>query len=224
MFFGFNIYSGLLLPFFLQGVIVAAVLWARRRREDTAADGWLALLLLLFAVRLAQWMLGFAGWYDSHDARTTFMFYWPFSNWLAVGPALYFYFRSLTNQEFWLERRHWWHFAPALALGAWLLVVFSYDIGWWHGLQGQPLPAHFGTKGPLASWADYQPIGLLADTLGYLSVLAYAVHSFGSGGCATCWWPWWWAPASRWCSGWSTSSSHPSTTCRAGTTTCSPAC
>lgn len=88
MFFGFNQYSGLLLPFFLQGIIVAAVLWARRRREDAAADGWLALLLLLFAVQLAQWMLGFAGWYDSHDARSTLMFYWPFSNWLAVGPAL----------------------------------------------------------------------------------------------------------------------------------------
>ncbi|WP_170170339.1 helix-turn-helix domain-containing protein [Hymenobacter perfusus] len=177
MFFGFNLYSGLLLPFFLQGIIVAAVLWARRRREDTAADGWLALLLLLFAVRLAQWMLGFAGWYDSHDARTTFMFYWPFSNWLAVGPTLYFYFRSLTNQEFRMERRHWWHFAPALAVVAWMLMVFSYDIGWWHGLLGQPLISHFGTKGQLASWADYQPIGLLADTLGYLSVLAYAVHT-----------------------------------------------
>jgi AraC-like DNA-binding protein len=105
------------------------------------------------------------------------MFYWPFSNWLAVGPTLYFYFRSLTNQEFRLQRQHWWHFVPALAFGAWLLVVFGYDIGWWHGLQGRPLPAHFGTKGPLASWADYQPIGLLADTLGYLSVLAYALHT-----------------------------------------------
>ncbi|NVO30059.1 helix-turn-helix domain-containing protein [Hymenobacter lapidiphilus] len=177
MFFGFNQYSGLLLPFFLQGVIVAAVLWARRRREDTAADGWLALLLLLFAGRLAQWMLGFAGWYDAHDARSTFMFYWSFSNWLAVGPTLYFYFRSLTNQEFRLERRHWGHFAPALVVLAWRLMVFGYDIGWWHGLQGQPLPAHFGTKGPLAAWADSQPIGLVADTLGYLSVLAYAVRT-----------------------------------------------
>ncbi|RSK29548.1 helix-turn-helix domain-containing protein [Hymenobacter metallilatus] len=177
MFFGFNIYSGLLLPFFLQGIIVAAVLWARRRREDAAADGWLALLLLLFASRLAQWMLGFAGWYDSHDARSTFMFYWPFSNWLAVGPVLYFYFRSITNHEFRLEPRDWRHFAPALAVVAWHGVVFAYDIGWWHGLQGRPLPAHFGTKGPLAAWADYQPIGLLADTLGYLSVLVYAVHT-----------------------------------------------
>ncbi|QIX62986.1 helix-turn-helix transcriptional regulator [Hymenobacter sp. BT18] len=177
MFFGFNLYSGLLLPFFLQGIIVAVVLWARRRREDMAADGWLALLLLLFALRLAQWMLGFAGWYDSHDGRTTFMFYWPFSNWLAVGPALYFYFRNLTNQEFRLQRRHWWHFAPALAVLAWRLLVFGYDIGWWHGLRGELLPEHFGTKGPLAAWADWQPLYYVLDALGYLSVLTYAVHT-----------------------------------------------
>ncbi|QNH60890.1 helix-turn-helix domain-containing protein [Hymenobacter sediminicola] len=177
MWFGFNVYSGGLLPFFVQGIVVAAVLWARRRREGTAADGWLALLLLLFAGRLAQWMLGFAGWYDSHDARTTFMFYWPFSNWLAVGPGLYFYFRSLTNQEFRLERRHGWHFVPVALLLLWRLLVFGYDIGWWHGIQHQPLLEHFGTKGPLAFWADQQPIYYLADALGYLSVLAYAVRS-----------------------------------------------
>lgn len=177
MFFGFNVYSGLLLPFFVQGTVVSAVLWARRRRDDAAADGWLALLLLLFVVRLAQWMLGFAGWYDSHDARSTFMFYWPFSNWLAVGPVLYFYFRSLTNQEFRLERRHWWHIAPVLACAAWRVLVLAYDLGWWHLLQGQPLPAHFGTKGPLAAWADEQPLYFVLDALGYLSVLAYAVYT-----------------------------------------------
>ncbi|SHI87749.1 AraC-type DNA-binding protein [Hymenobacter daecheongensis DSM 21074] len=177
MFFGFNVYSGLLLPFFVQGMVVSGVLWVRRRREEAAADGWLALLLLLFTMRLAQWMLGFGGWYDAHDARTTFMFYWPFSNWLAVGPALYFYFRSLTNQEFRLQRRQWLHFAPALAWAIWLLLLFSYDIGWWHGVRGLPLPEHFGTKGPLAAWADQQPIGFWVDTLGYLSVLTYAVRT-----------------------------------------------
>lgn len=177
MFFGFNIYSGLLLPFFLQGVVVAAVLWVRRRRDDAAADGWLALLLLLFAVRLAQWMLGFAGWYDSHDARTTFMFYWPFSNWLAVGPALYFYFRSLTNQEFAFRGRHWWHFGPALAVVAGRLVAFGYDLGWWHGVRGQLLPEHFGTKGPLLAWVERLPLTGLLEPLGYVSVLWYAART-----------------------------------------------
>ncbi|GAA3996341.1 hypothetical protein GCM10022408_03680 [Hymenobacter fastidiosus] len=175
--FDFNLYSGLLLPFFVQGLVVSGVLWARRGREEVAADGWLALLLLLFVGRLAQWMLGFGGWYDSHDARTTFMFYWPFSNWLAVGPALYFYFRSLTNQDFRFGRPHWRHFAPALAYVGLRLLLFAYDIGWWYGLRGRPLPAHFGTKGPLLAWIDTQPIGYWLDVLGYVLVLAYAVRT-----------------------------------------------
>ncbi|SNC65858.1 AraC-type DNA-binding protein [Hymenobacter gelipurpurascens] len=177
MFFTFSLYSSLLLPFFVQGMVVSGVLWRRSYREELPADGWLALLLLLFVGRLAQWMLGFGGWYDSHDARTTFMFYWPFENWLAVGPTLYFYFRSLTNQEFRMQRPHWWHFVPALAYLGWRLVVYAYDIGWWHGLQGQPLPAHFGTKGPLAAWAEQQPIKFWVNTIGYLLVLAYTVRT-----------------------------------------------
>ncbi|GGG41469.1 helix-turn-helix domain-containing protein [Hymenobacter glacieicola] len=177
MFFTFNVYSGVLLPFFVQGVVVAGVLAVRSQREDAGADKWLALLLLLHALRLAQWMLGFAGWYDSHDARTVFMFYFPFSNWLAVGPVLYFYFRSLTNQEFHLRRQHWRHFVPALAWVGWRLVVFVYDVGWWHGMQQRALPAHYGTKGPLAFWADQQPIGYWVDAVAYLLVLAYAVRT-----------------------------------------------
>ncbi|TGE15398.1 helix-turn-helix domain-containing protein [Hymenobacter elongatus] len=177
MSFDFNLYSGLLLPFFVQGLVVSGVLWVRRGREEVAADGWLALLLLVFATRLAQWMLGFGGWYDAHDSSTTFMFYWPFSNWLAVGPTLYFYFRSLTNQEFRFGRWHWLHFAPALTYIGVRLLLFAYDIGWWHAVRGQPLPEHFGTKGPLLAWIDQQPIGYWVDALGYMLVLAYAVRT-----------------------------------------------
>ncbi|RYU82459.1 helix-turn-helix domain-containing protein [Hymenobacter persicinus] len=174
MFFGFNIYSGLLLPFFVQGVVVSGVLGVRGSRQQTAADGWLALLVGLFTLRLTQWMLGFGGWYDAHDARTTLMFYLPFNWGLAVGPVLYLYFRSLTNQEFRFERRHWKHFAPALAYLAVRLLVLAYDLGWWRGLRGQPLPAHFGTKGPLMAWLDGQPFAYGVEVLGYVLVLLYA--------------------------------------------------
>jgi len=171
MAFTFSAYSALLLPFFLQGVVVAVVLLARGRRHGSPADGWLALLLLLQTVRLAQWMLGFGGWYDAHDASSTFMFYFPFSNWLAVGPALYFYFRSLTNQEFRFERHHWLHFAPALAYLGWRLITFGVDVVWQHGVLGQPFPFHFGTKGRLANVAE--EVGDWVEALGYISVAVY---------------------------------------------------
>ena len=57
--FIFNVYSALLLPYFVQGLVVSVVLLTRSRRQGTPADGWLALLLLLSTARVAQWMLGF---------------------------------------------------------------------------------------------------------------------------------------------------------------------
>lgn len=173
--FIFNAYSSLLLPFFVQGLIVGGLLLGRGRRHGTPADGWLALLLLLSTARLAQWMLGFAGWYDAHDASTTFMFYFPFSNWLAVGPALYFYFRSLTNQQFRFGGWHSWrHFLPALLYLAGRLLLWAYDLGWTYLVHGQPLPGHFGTKGPLAQWLDAAGLDRWSELLGYASVVVYA--------------------------------------------------
>lgn len=172
MTFTFNAYSSLLLPFFLQGIVVSVVLLTRGRRHGSTADGWLALLLLLHTVRLAQWMLGFAGWYDAHNVLSTFMFYFPFSNWLALGPALYFYFRSLTNQEFQFRRHHLLHFVPVLLYLGWRLLAAGIDVGWQHGVRGLPLPYHFGTKGPLAAMQEGMGFGV--EMVGYVSVGWYA--------------------------------------------------
>jgi AraC-like DNA-binding protein len=172
MTFTFSAYSSLLLPFFLQGIVVSIVLLTRGRRHGSTADGWLALLLLLHTVRLAQWMLGFAGWYDAHNALSTFMFYFPFSNWLALGPALYFYFRSLTNQEFQFGHHHLWHFVPALLYLGWRLVAVGVDVGWMHGVRGLPYPYHFGTKGQLAVVQD--GVSFWVEAVGYVSVAWYA--------------------------------------------------
>ncbi|MBO0356535.1 helix-turn-helix domain-containing protein [Hymenobacter sp. BT186] len=172
MTFTFSAYSSLLLPFFLQGIVVSVVLLTRGRRHGSTADGWLALLLLLHTVRLAQWMLGFAGWYDAHNALSTFMFYFPFSNWLALGPALYFYFRSLTNQEFQFSGRHLLHFLPALLYLAWRLVAVGVDVVWAHGVRGLPYPYHFGTKGQLA--AMQEGLSFWVEVVGSVSVAWYA--------------------------------------------------
>ncbi|MDF7811042.1 helix-turn-helix domain-containing protein [Hymenobacter sp. YC55] len=172
MTFTFSAYSSLLLPFFLQGVVVSIVLLTRGRRHGTASDGWLALLLLLHSVRLAQWMLGFGGWYDAHNALSTFMFYFPFGNWLALGPTLYFYFRSLTNQEFRFGRRELLHFVPALLYLGWRAAAFIVDVGWEHGVRGRPFPYHFGTKGQLA--AMQQGLSFWVEALGYVSIAWYA--------------------------------------------------
>jgi hypothetical protein len=67
--FQFNLYSAPLLIGFLQGVIYAVMLFRRSYREDRLSDRLLAGLLLTGCAYIMQYMLGFGGWYDSHDGR-----------------------------------------------------------------------------------------------------------------------------------------------------------
>ncbi|QIL77761.1 helix-turn-helix domain-containing protein [Hymenobacter sp. HDW8] len=171
MFFEFSPYSSLLLPFFVQGVVFIGILLVRGWQRGLASDWWLALLLLLNTLPLTQWMLGFAGWYDSHDAHSTFMFYFPFSHWLALGPTFYFYFRSLTNQDFRFGKAEKLHFLPAAVYLGWRLMVFGHDVVWQHWSLGEPFTEHFGTKGNLANVSEV--LDGTVELLGYLSVFAY---------------------------------------------------
>lgn len=175
--FDFNVYSALLLPAFLQGLLFASILMVRGLREGSQADRILAILLLIFTLRVSSWMLGFAGWYDSHDGYSTFMFYFPFSHWFAIGPLVYFYFRSLTNRDFQFKAKDWWHFAPALAMILLHLSVFFIDVVVRHLMWGQEFPEHFGTKGSLADW-PYGAADLALYLLSYLSLGYYFVRTW----------------------------------------------
>ncbi|MCC3153499.1 hypothetical protein Q3A66_11720 [Hymenobacter sp. BT770] len=170
MLFEFNAHSALLLPFVAPGLVLALHLLVRAARHGTLADGLLALLLLLNVLPVAQWMLGFAGWYDSHDGHSTFMFYVPWRPWLAWGPVFYLYFRSLTNQQFQLKG-HWWHLALWLVYVALHGAAAIYDLGWQRGLRGQALPYHFGTKG--AAIEALEHISLWTEMAGYALMLGY---------------------------------------------------
>ena len=176
MLFDFGPRSALLLPFVVPGAAAALWLLARAARRGAPADALLALLIALLSLRVAQWMLGYAGWYDSHDAYSTAMFYVPWRMGLALGPAYYLYFRSLTNQEFrW--RPLAWHLLPGLLEAGLFGAAAAYDLLWYHGLRGRPLPAHFGTKGPAAGALDALdvPLALLGSAL----LLGYGLRTLG---------------------------------------------
>ena len=163
MLFQFGPRSALLLPFVVPGAVAALWLLVRAARRGTWPDAWLALLIVVPTFSIAQWMLGFAGWYDSHDGYSTAMFYVPWQLNLLLGPAYYFYFRSLASQEFRPGLRIWGHLGPGILRVALFGVALAYDLGWWRGLRGQALPYHFGTKGPVAQWLDglSQPVAYL---------------------------------------------------------------
>ena len=167
MLFQFGPRSALLLPFVVPGAAAALWLLGRALRRGAPADALLALLIALPTLTIAQWMLGYAGWYDSHDGYSTLMFYVPWQLNLLLGPAYYLYFRSLTNQEFQLLPRAWWHFLPGLLEVGLFAAAAAYDLLWLHGLRGQPLPHHFGTKGPAAELLDAlsRPVACLVFVL-----------------------------------------------------------
>ncbi|MGF1923524.1 MAG: helix-turn-helix domain-containing protein [Bacteroidia bacterium] len=174
--FDFNAYSSLLLPAFVQGLAYAMlVLWRYKRDRDTH-DLFLALILLLLTVRLSFWMLGFAGWYDSHDAFTVFMFYFPFNTVVFIGPCLYFYFISLTNSTFRFTKELWPHLLlPALVS---LLYVGKFIIDF---IFYYPFPsneqAQFGSHGPFAQLDKTELVYLISYcSIGYYVVLV--IRSF----------------------------------------------
>jgi hypothetical protein len=173
--FDFNLHSSLLIPFFIQGMLFSVLLFYRGKRDERFSDLLLGWLLLLNSVKIANWMLGFAGWYDTHDGYTSFMFYFPFNNVIWMGPLLYFYFLSLTNTGFKLKKDHYKHFIlPALFL-LMVLAKFIIDFGF-----NRPFiieeNTQYGTKGP---WAD-RDRNIWTELIGYGSFFYYLFISIKS--------------------------------------------
>lgn len=152
--FEYNEWSAPLLPGFLQGIVFAIILTLRGMREERISDYLAALLLLCGSLYIAQWMLGFAGWYDNHDWRTTVMFYVQWKNILAFGPLIWLYFRSLTNTDFRWQKSYYWHFAPLGLVLLPPLCVALYDWVYWLGVKGESFTYFYGTRGPAAEWTN----------------------------------------------------------------------
>jgi AraC-like DNA-binding protein len=98
------------------GFAVALMLAFTRR--NAAANRLLALLLLMFVLKLMPYTLGFAGFYDAYP----WLSFAPFSLGLAIGPLLYLHVRRLTADA--LPRGWWKHLLPGVAQLAYYTAVF----------------------------------------------------------------------------------------------------
>lgn len=123
-------------------------------------------------------MLGFAGWYDTHNGYTSFMFYFPFDNVIWMGPLLYFYFLSLTNADFKFERRHYKHFIiPVLWL---LMILLKFGIDYcFHRPFVIVENTQYGTKGPFAD-LDKNKWASLISYASFFYYLSITIRSFRS--------------------------------------------
>jgi AraC-like DNA-binding protein len=163
MLFRFGAYSSLLLPFVLAGAVATGGLVLRALLRRMLPDALLALLLAVPTLNIARQMLEYAGWYDGPVGYRAAMFFVPWQLNLLLGPVYYLYFKSLTNQEFRLGRRTWWHLLPGLLqLGLAAGVPAGYAL-WRGAMQGQPLAYQGGAAGPVLAAADS-----LSHALGYL--------------------------------------------------------
>lgn len=125
--FDFNIYSSLLLVFFVHIIVYAVMLWRRGIKQESLSDQLLGTFLFLAALYVVPWMTGFAGWYMPNTIYREILFYTPFIHGLFIGPVLYFYVKSLTNYRFQFQKKDWLHFVPGLVYLLWCIIVVVVD-------------------------------------------------------------------------------------------------
>ncbi len=128
MLFGFNLFSSLLLIFFVHILVYAIMLWRRGILQDSTSDKLLGSFLIVADLSVIPWMVGFAGWYDEPTGfYKEILFYTPFVHGLFSGPLLYFYVKSLTNFRFRFKKNDWLHFLPGLLYLLWTITVVVVD-------------------------------------------------------------------------------------------------
>ncbi len=129
MLFDFNLYSSLLLVFFVHIMVYAIMLWRRGMKEESISDKLLGTFLLLAAFYVIPWMTGFAGWYNTNNpAYRNLLFYTPFVHGLLMGPLLYLYVKTITNFRYKLQKKDWLHFAPGIVYITWYIIVAVVDL------------------------------------------------------------------------------------------------
>jgi AraC-like DNA-binding protein len=126
MFFSFSPKSSILLLFFIHGIIFCVLLFFKGLRNEDKPSIWLSLFMLLSALYIAPFMLGYGGWY-SRDVYRDILFYVPFQQTLLLAPILYFYFKTLLDKSFIFSKREYIHFLPAILYCIYSSIIFLTD-------------------------------------------------------------------------------------------------
>ena len=126
MHFDFGFFSSLLLVFFLHGLVYAALLLKKGIGNKSKPEKWLSAFIFLCVLYVAQWMLGFAGWYDTQPYREI-LFYTPFHHLFFIGPVMFFYVQSLLNPSFKFGKKEWLQLLPGILYIVYCIVMVVAD-------------------------------------------------------------------------------------------------
>lgn len=116
----FSIYSIPLIMGFLHSNLFAALLFFRGWSQNRLSDFLLGLLLVCTALLIMPYMLGFMG----VEVMWNELLFFPIDPGLLIGPVVYFYLVSQTNNDFRFQRKDAWHLLPFAIYLAYHLAVF----------------------------------------------------------------------------------------------------
>ncbi|MBC6112831.1 helix-turn-helix domain-containing protein [Pedobacter fastidiosus] len=111
MLFEFGLQSCLLLIFFFHILVYAFLFFRRSIKQENYADKLMGWFLIVAALLIIPFMVGFAGWYDNQPYRDI-LFFVPFVHSLFIGPLLCFYTKSIFNYSFRIDGLAWVHLMP----------------------------------------------------------------------------------------------------------------
>ena len=134
----------------LYGALFAALL--ALATKNIRANRFLAVLLVVIALQLFPYIIGYAGFYDAYP----WLSYAPYEASLAFGPLLFWYVRSLSQP---MAAPGWgWHFAPVAAQVAYYSCIFPMPLAFkdeWNSTIHVPLVVPLEQFSTLLSIAVY---------------------------------------------------------------------
>lgn len=171
MFPDFNVYSSPLLILVIQGVILSGLLLWSYKSKDNLPNLILGLLLLITCYHRTTYTIGFMGWYDTFRNTKINYFLIPLS--LAVGPLIFFYIKSFTNQNFKLRKKEILHFIPALIYFVFRVSVYLFDFNK-EGFE----ETQNGVFAQSDLYHNIQVFYIIAAAIHLLLYLAFSIHNY----------------------------------------------
>ncbi|GAB4404919.1 MAG: hypothetical protein OHK0039_05500 [Bacteroidia bacterium] len=113
--------------FFCHLLVFSGLILFQGLFHALCSAGWLSLLLLLIALYISPFMLGYAGWYGLDGYREV-LFYLPLQQILLIGPVFWMYLKSLLYHDYTPNHADWLHFLPGMLYLIYSTGIFMFDI------------------------------------------------------------------------------------------------
>ena len=135
----------------INGLVFAFLLF--EKKENRQANRFLSLTILSLCLTFTPFILDASIW---HTYR--WMAWLPFSLSYWIGPAFYFYVKTLTESDFDFRKKDIWHFTP---------IFLNYIHSFYHAVVGDSNP-----------WPWFHHIAELFESAALISVIIYLFFSY----------------------------------------------